>query len=1394
MSVTSWFLVSGSGARHRLPKEMIFVGREDCELMLQSRSVDKQHAVINYNAAADQHLVKDLGSLNGTFVNDLRIPDQTYVTLKVSDILRFGYDSHVYVLEKSQHQVPEEALKHEKYTSQLQISLKASRGEKAELEKNAAGKSSAQELPAPRPTPLYGQPSWWGEDDCGSRAVAGDQPQKEEPDKDAPRPEAARDVRPADPDSPECLSTPRRKSISPSYRREAGYFEIPTKDSSLPKAAEAELQEIPTKDTAGGLGPDETPLAIQSHASFTIEFDDLTPGKIKIKDHVTKFSSRLGKTPRSAKMAPAEALSSRSKVADWLVGSHAGAMRTRPACDDVYSTKSDLAVNIKSLKGHHHDDGTQSDSEDPALQGQRSGSQLSQTQVRPRPASPEPPGTRSSVAEPCERPSQRAFVIEFFDDNPRKKRSQSFTHNPEPDPGLKAKPERRKGGERPASVHGHAGPAQQVTVKREQADAETSRSSSAIFVRPFGSVGKKSKLAQDSARGFAAESQKDSRPDSSSGGEPMTPPPLSAPPVMVSAPSPAEASAPPATDAPPSVGAARPPPLPPLHFPGADGRGCQRPPRNEEDDSVSEAGTYTIDSDAHNQEVEDARNMIDQVFGVLDSPEYAGPSPGTPRPVIDESRAERENGASRGVIPPDFGLATSPLQAPAPGGPKWLSRWAGLADGCAAPGEGSPAPVRPSEGDGDEAWESESGRRTRRLLPRVPSEKGDGGLPGCRDSSQERHRADPAPPSPGGRRDSARRQADPDGLSDAGRSEDGPVSRPAKSRQAHNAVSSSSSAKRALFYIGSDQNAVRPDPAGFSAETPPTAVLIRHLGGQQPRRGGVKANGSAPEPPTRNSDGVPMRDAPPLVHRESFTKVGPVENVPVEKPPRVGSRPSIGDSEGRTDAESFLREAGGFPSPGSRNDDSLSGESDLDTASGVSQVSGKRTPAASADGEDETPSARREGRQPSARERLSEKRRSQPPATPADKAEAAKRLQMRRGAGARGSLTSDHEASRAPGRAKKEDGAKAAQAQPLTRSNSLSAPRPTRASMLRRARLGEASDNEGADTDRASQSSDQAAPAPEAKKLSRLDILALPRKRTASFTAAGDGETSPAAGRPAFSARNADPPSAARKSAASDARPAAGRAAGKNPPSRTRSTGAKHPKSGVRPRRKNSDLSSSSDEDYKSVATNAAKAKRCAQSPRGRQTPGARSQSLSLETEEDPYQNWSTHSAEIAKLSHDLAKDLAILAKEIHEAAGDGDCAAGPPAAAAAPDTSASAAFARREDARPLSPLRHLSRAIRDNTEQLATKLKLMFRNREDAWEQIDKQTKADAELSLPTTSDQEISSIVAELARVQRQLQVINWAVDPAGSLQAAAQSAPTISAEKKGAGGAQKTRRHVL
>ena len=174
--------------------------------------------------------------------------------------------------------------------------------------------------------------------------------------------------------------------------------------------------------------------------------------------------------------------------------------------------------------------------------------------------------------------------------------------------------------------------------------------------------------------------------------------------------------------------------------------------------------------------------------------------------------------------------------------------------------------------------------------------------------------------------------------------------------------------------------------------------------------------------------------------------------------------------------------------------------------------------------------------------------------------------------------SSDHEVSRPSSRSKKviaplqkEDNGKSAKTaaqQVLTRSNSLSAPRPTRASMLRRARLGEASDNEGAETDRGSQNSDHiAAPSKvsaEGKKLSRLDILAMPRKRTGSFTTPSDNEAS-STGRAGVSNRNSESVVATRKTSVGDARQAAskgGGALGKQPLSRTRSSGAKYPSTG----------------------------------------------------------------------------------------------------------------------------------------------------------------------------------------------------------------------------------------
>lgn len=142
----------------------------------------------------------------------------------------------------------------------------------------------------------------------------------------------------------------------PPYHREPSYFEIPTKDSQRPKTSGAELHEIPTKDTdTPRAPPPPTPPAVQSHASFTIEFDDCMPGKIKIKDHVTKFSTRQRKQPAPpdtpVAATPTDVMSAESKVADWLVHSGVGAMGRRPPSEDASSTKSDLAVSAKTLRG-----------------------------------------------------------------------------------------------------------------------------------------------------------------------------------------------------------------------------------------------------------------------------------------------------------------------------------------------------------------------------------------------------------------------------------------------------------------------------------------------------------------------------------------------------------------------------------------------------------------------------------------------------------------------------------------------------------------------------------------------------------------------------------------------------------------------------------------------------------------------------------------------------------------------------------------------------------------------------------------------------------------------------------------------------------------------------------
>ncbi|TNN36541.1 Centrosomal protein B [Liparis tanakae] len=87
-----------------------------------------------------------------------------------------------------------------------------------------------------------------------------------------------------------------------------------------------------------------------------------------------------------------------------------------------------------------------------------------------------------------------------------------------------------------------------------------------------------------------------------------------------------------------------------------------------------------------------------------------------------------------------------------------------------------------------------------------------------------------------------------------------------------------------------------------------------------------------------------------------------------------------------------------------------------------------------------------------------------------------------------------------------------------------------------------------------------------------------------------------------------------------------------------------------------------------------------------------------------------------------------------------------------------------------LNPVSQLSQAIRENTEQLAEKMKVLFQNKAEVWEEIEAKINAENEVPILKTSNKEITSILKELRRVQRQLEVINTIVEPGGGLQAAA------------------------
>lgn len=399
-------------------------------------------------------------------------------------------------------------------------------------------------------------------------------------------------------------------------------------------------------------------------------------------------------------------------------------------------------------------------------------------------------------------------------------------------------------------------------------------------------------------------------------------------------------------------------------------------------------------------------------------------------------------------------------------------------------------------------------------------------------------------------------EVEPDSLSDASRSEEGSLIEDRR-RTLSDTEETKQEKKPRLpvtstsFYIGSEEAISKTDHGGLKSSVPKTE-----------KKHGTKSFSTATlTKPRRNHDTPKVRpnvSAPvlcqssesregtvsALLRQKSFTKeTSSNVKLPSITSPSLQGGPGPESVQGPCkDTHAYLKETENVLAlleaklQATRTEvtpvgDSLSGESDVDTSSTVSQHSSR--PRSSTLTKMAPPSGFR-------RERSSASITSQDSAQLPGAAErppsqggegknqsesAWKHVGLKRSVGKYGSTDlsddpqslpySDQENNAHPTYRKytvplqKEDGKTSRVSQVLARTKSLSAPRPTRASMLRRARLGEASDTEGPETERLEEADGAPSKQPqETKKLSRLDMLAMPRKRTNSFNTPSDTEPS----------------------------------------------------------------------------------------------------------------------------------------------------------------------------------------------------------------------------------------------------------------------------------------------
>ncbi|NWY13979.1 CE170 protein, partial [Aphelocoma coerulescens] len=1495
MSLTSWFLVSSGGTRHRLPREMIFVGRDDCELMLQSRSVDKQHAVLNYDASTDEHLVKDLGSLNGTFVNDVRIPEQTYITLKLEDKLRFGYD----ILAIKTHS-------HEKFTSQLQLSQKSSEAEGSKQSSSKSSESKVTDSTAevhhkttealkteeksvdlsamPRGTPLYGQPAWWGEDEADEKGGC-----KPDSKHEAKMPETGASGCSTDAKQSEEQSASANEELYP-FCREPSYFEIPTKEcQQASQVAESTIHEIPTKDTQS------SHTAASGHASFTIEFDDNTPGKVKIKDHVTKFTSEQrhkSKKPSSSSGQDLPGLqtvmmAAESKVADWLAQNNPPRMVWEPTEEDSKSIKSDVPVYLKRLKGNKHDDGTQSDSEN--IGAHRHYSKRAALEEHLRHHHTELKKTHQKVHSTEKQQEQAGFT--------------SSSHH--------------------RAVHGvHA----KLLKQKSEEPSAALPALQAALLRSSGSLGHRPNHNQEmdkklKSQQISAATEKDNEDDQSDKGTYT---------IELENPNSEEMEARKMID----------------KVFGVDGsQDYNRPVINENQKDLVK--NWAINSAT--VVLEEKRPL--STTGFLDT-EEGSTNPGGKRWVsqwaslaANHTRHDQDDMRLESSVP-------APLENDTDISESGISvRSAGSAASMTSQGErkrrtlpqlpieekvnenSKPKTVSHQRSEIGEKQDTElqeketparasDAKSSRTMNGLSPKATGDKVFSFPSSSSKERVEI--------GRETSVVKQA----LAKIQQQE--------RKEQGHWTPSKLSSTKSAAIQVEKGREEIVMSPKTLDNQdnapghvTDKAEIKLVQTEGKR-RKNEEIIRGQSP----KILGGEKKESSKPLVRQGSFTIDKPSTNIPIELIPhinkqsgsaaplvsanRLRDRSDSMDTDSSIDTtlilkdteavmaflEAKLREENktdeGPDTPSYNRDNSISPESDVDTASTISLVTGDTERKSTQKRKSFTtlykdrcstgsPSKDVLKSSTSAREKMEKKTKSRS-SDGGSRADARKTVQssgrMRQPSV---DLTDDDQTSSVPHSAisdilssdqenysgkshgrvpfasadellhsKMEGKSAKSKSSPVglgqsSKSTTLPRPRPTRTSLLRRARLGEVSDSELADADKASVASEVSTTSSTSKppsgrrNISRIDLLAQPRRtRLGSLSARSDSEATITRSTASSRTPEAIIRSGSRLLSGGDSTKVSARTRANSisrlSDSKSKSLASAHnsPSVSARWRRFPTDYASTSEDEFGSNR-NSPKHTRLRTSPALKttrlQSSGTAAQSSNtfkhrIKEQEDYIRDWTAHREEIARIS----QDLALIAREINDVAGEIDSVT---SSGTAPSTTVSTAATtpgsaidtreevgdlhgemhklvdrvfdeslnfrkippivhakppegngRPSDARPqltealdpptitrrrtwsrdevmgdsllLSSVFQFSRKIRQSIDKTAGKIRILFKDKDRNWEEIENKLRAESEVPIVKTSSMEISSILQELKRVEKQLQAINAMIDPDGTLDA--------------------------